>query len=155
MPRRDFGSQLPKSRLGDAVTFTGFVSREEMPEIYRDAVIFVLPSESEGMSIALLEAMAAGLPVVHTRTGGAEELVREGTNGYTIDWADVEGLSRVLARLVADPSARARMGSESRKIASRFSWREIAEQYRSLCGRSAGVAGQSGRADGVGRAIPL
>jgi glycosyltransferase involved in cell wall biosynthesis len=106
-----------------------------MPAVYRQADIFVLPSQNEGMSIALLEAMASGLPVVVTDTGGTAELVREGVNGHVVSWADVPTLAGVLARLVHDREIRLRMGRESRRIAKRFSWSAVTREYVELCQR--------------------
>ncbi len=111
------------------VTFMGFVAREDMPEVYQQANIFVLPSQSEGMSIALLEALASGLPVVVTDTGGTEDLVISGGNGLVVNWADVAGLTLVLRQLTEDATLRDRMGAASRAVAVRCSWEEITEQY--------------------------
>jgi len=62
------------------------VPREEIPRHYAAAHVFSLPSFNEGMSLAALEAMGAGLPLVLTHTGGTDELVEEGVNGFTHDW---------------------------------------------------------------------
>jgi phosphatidylinositol alpha-1,6-mannosyltransferase len=115
--------------IADQVTFKGFVAREDMPEVYRQADLFVLPSQSEGMSIALLEALASSLPVVVTNTGGTEELVTTGENGLVVDWADVAGLTLALRQLAEDPALCERMGAASRAIAVRCSWQEITKQY--------------------------
>jgi phosphatidyl-myo-inositol dimannoside synthase len=116
----------------DHVVFKGFVAREDMPDVYRRADLFVLPSQSEGMSIALLEALASGLPVVVTSTGGTEELVTQGENGLVVDWADVNGLTLALGRLVEDRALRSRMGAASRSVALRCSWHVITKQYIDL-----------------------
>lgn len=118
--------------LAGCVDFRGFVPREGMPAVYGDADIFVLPSQSEGMSIALLEAMASGLPVVVTATGGTDELVGEGQNGLVVQWADVPGLARALGLLADQPQLRAAMGAESRARASALAWDEITRQYVEL-----------------------
>src|SRR5206468_3399114 len=105
-----------------AVTFTGFASRDDMPAIYRQADIFVLPSQDEGMSIALLEAMASQLPVVVTDVGGTAELVQDGVNGHVVPWADVSVLTEALTKLVRDERVRRQMGKESLRVAKQFSW---------------------------------
>jgi glycosyltransferase involved in cell wall biosynthesis len=122
-------------RLGisEMVAFLGYVRRERMPQVYHDADIFVLPSQQEGMSIALLEAMASGLPVIVTPTGGTEELVTKGVNGDIVPWADVAALALALKRLVEDEGARVRMGAESRRRAIRFGWPALAARYLELC----------------------
>ncbi|MFQ5855267.1 MAG: glycosyltransferase [Anaerolineae bacterium] len=123
--------------VADAVTFTGFVSRDDMPAVYRQSDIFVLPSQNEGMSIALLEAIASGLPVVVTDTGGTAELVREGINGLVVPWADVPALTDALAMLVQDEQAQRRMGRESRRIVRQFSWPAVAGEYLEVCAQIA------------------
>jgi len=115
--------------IADGVVFRGFVSREHMPAVYHDADVFVLPSQNEGMSIALLEAMASGLPVVVTNTGGTEELVTAGDNGLIVQWGDVNNLADALERLVRQPDRRTKMGARSRARACALSWSEIARQY--------------------------
>jgi glycosyltransferase involved in cell wall biosynthesis len=118
--------------VADQVHFVGYVPREEIGTHFQAAHVFVLPSFAEGMAIAALEGMACGLPVVMTRTGGAEEIVEEGVNGFTFDWADVDSLVAHL-RCLADNRMKARrMGEVSRIKAMNFSWDSIAERYLEL-----------------------
>ena len=128
----DFEKDLKKmaESLGilDSVNFLGFVPQDEMPEIYRQADVFVLPSHNEGMSIALLEALASGLPVVVTDTGGTKELVEPGKNGFVVPWADVDELAESLELLLRDANLRQSMGAMSREKSRYFSWHEIARQ---------------------------
>ena len=128
--------QALAARLGvaGAVRFQGYVPREEIPARLTEADVFVLPSYNEGMSVSTLEALAAGLPVVVTRTGGVEELVEEGVNGLTFDWGDVEMLARHLARLAQEPELRRKMGEAARQKAARFSWDYMVKQYTQLFG---------------------
>lgn len=121
--------------VADAVTFTGFVSRERMPSVYREADVFVLPSQQEGMSIALLEAMASGLPVIVTDTGGTAELVTKGENGEIVPWADVPALTHALRGLLNAEGRRRQMGMESRRRAMQFGWPVLATRYLDLCAR--------------------
>ena len=118
--------------VAGAVNFAGVVSRDNMPAMYRQADIFVLPSQNEGMSIALLEAMASELPVVVTDTGGTEELVQEGVNGHIVPWADVDTLVTHLRRLATDRALARRMGAASRACAEGFSWDTAAARYLEL-----------------------
>ncbi len=118
-------------RLGvaDLVTFAGYVPRERIAEHYANADVFVLPSYNEGMSVATLEAMAAGLPLVVTRTGGTRELVQEGENGLTFAWGDIETLTQHLIDLASNRAVLQRMGAASRRRAERMSWEMVALRY--------------------------
>ena len=125
------------------VTFAGFVPREDMPAVYRKADIFVLPSAHEGMSIALLEAMASGLPVIVTDTGGTTELVTCGRNGEIVPWGDTRALSKALRTMINDRSMREAMGVENRERVLPFGWRALAKRYTDLCTRVAAGASAS------------
>jgi phosphatidylinositol alpha-1,6-mannosyltransferase len=133
--------------VADRVRFVGYVPREQMPAHYASAQVFVLPSYNEGMSVATLEAMAAGLPVVVTRTGGTAELVEEGVNGLTFERADVETLADHLRRLATNRALTRRMGSASRARAEHFSWDKAADLYLRLFGQMADLGSPS--ADGT------
>ncbi|MFZ6027530.1 MAG: glycosyltransferase family 4 protein [Chloroflexota bacterium] len=118
------------------VRFLGYVSREDVRKYCADADVFVLPSFYEGMSLAALEAMGVGLPLVLTRTGGTEELVAEGVNGLTFDWADVQQLAAHLSLLAKDRRLVQRMGQASRQRAARYAWPAIAKEYLALFERT-------------------
>lgn len=106
-------------RLGlvDAVELEG--RRSDVPEILAASQVFVLASHSEGFPMAVLEAMAAGLPVVASRVGGLDELVGEGETGLLVRSGDPAELARVIARLLDDPGLRSRMGAAGRARAER------------------------------------
>ncbi len=122
-------------QLADTVTFKGCVSREQMPSMYREVDVFVLPSQQEGMSIALLEAMASGLPVIVTDTGGTAELVTQGQNGEIVPWGDVPALARALDHVLNAEGVRRQMAAESRRRALQFGWPVLATRYLELCAR--------------------
>ena len=122
------------ARLGveGRVEFAGYVPREAMPARYASAHVFALPSYNEGMSVATLEAMAAGLPLVVTRTGGTTELVEHGVNGLTLEWADVEMLVSHIRCLANDRALAQSMGSRSRERAASMTWDDAADRYLEL-----------------------
>lgn len=126
----DLKRQARESGMADRVVFLGAVPPENMDALYRAADVFVLPSLEEGMSNALLEAIAYGLPVIVTDTGGTSELV--GENGRIVARGDSAAIARALMDLGDDPGLRSRMGAASREAASRFSWRSAADQYAAL-----------------------
>jgi sugar transferase (PEP-CTERM/EpsH1 system associated) len=107
--------------------------REDIPEILRTMDIFVLPSLAEGISNTILEAMASGLPVVATRTGGNPELVREGYNGFLVPVSDPHALAVTLHGMIDDMPLSRRMGETGREIVlQRFSWERTVENYLSI-----------------------
>lgn len=105
------------ARLGiaDAVTFLGSRSPAEVASLYRSADVFCLPSFAEGLPVVLMEAMAAGLPVVTTRIAGVSELVEDGVTGAVVSAGRVDLLTGALERLAADPQLRVQWGSEGRE----------------------------------------
>jgi phosphatidyl-myo-inositol dimannoside synthase len=128
-------NQCTSLGLEQAVTFAGFCDQSTMPLIYQQADVFALPSFNEGMSIALLEAMSAGLPVIVTDTGGTAELVHD--NGLVVPWADPTALANAIEVCLRQTARRQRMGEASRKIASQFSWSACAAAYLDLLVQSA------------------
>ena len=119
--------------IAERVTFHGWAQREELPALYRAADIFVFPSLDEGMPNVVLEALASGLPIVATRIAGNEQLVAHGDNGALVPAGDAGAFADALAPLLADSSARRRMGARSREIAVQsYSWARSAGKYASL-----------------------
>jgi glycosyltransferase involved in cell wall biosynthesis len=111
--------------IGAAVSFLGQVPDDELPSIYRDASVFVLPSRREGMPNVLLEAMASSLPVVTTAPAGG---LVDG-NGVLVDVADPDGIAAALLDYAADENLRCAHGRRSREIAESSGWTEVARWY--------------------------
>jgi glycosyltransferase involved in cell wall biosynthesis len=112
------GEQLGLARtltLGDPC-FRVLGEQHDIDRLLLGADLFVLPSEMEAQPMAILEAMAAGLPIVATRVGGVPNLVRQGQNGVLVDVGDVIELGRAIADLAADAQRRARYGQSSRQL---------------------------------------
>src|SRR5215468_10197276 len=130
--QRNYEDQARKLDIQDRVRFVGYVPREEINAYYNSAGVFALPSYNEGMSLAALEAMAAGLPLVVTRTGGTAELVEEGVNGYSFNWADIDTLTNYLHMFAKDRALARRMGAASHARARSYSWDVIAARFLAL-----------------------
>jgi glycosyltransferase involved in cell wall biosynthesis len=106
-------------RLGvqEAVELLGFVA--EVEQLYAASRVFVLPSRSEGLSIALCEAMAAGVPVVATDVGEVRDVVVPGESGELFAVGDVAALARLAEALLADEERRAAMGRKAAEAVAR------------------------------------
>ncbi len=122
----------------DRVSFAGNVPRGKIVDCYHRSDVFVLPSLSEGMSNAALEAMACGLPIVMTNTGGAAELLRDGENGILMGGGSVREVSEALRRYLEEPELARTHGARSREIAEGLSWEKAASQYAELYARAGG-----------------
>jgi len=110
---RDLGLQRTVRFLG---------TRRDLPEIFRALDLFVQPSLWEGLPLALLKAMGAGLPVVATRVSGSREVIGDGVNGCLVAPGDPEALARVLLELARQPEARRRLGAAARRtVAAQYS----------------------------------
>ncbi len=118
--------------LQEKVTFLGRIPREETAPYYQEASLFVLPSLNEGMSNAMLEALACGLPIIATPTGGTAELVREGVNGIVIPERSAEALAKAIEMFLQNRELVMKYGSESRQRAEAQSWNKVAKNFQSV-----------------------
>ena len=101
--------------IGGQVHVLGWVQAADKAQQLDQANVFVLPSYNEGLPMSVLEAMAAGLPVVTTPVGGIPEAVSDGVEGFLVKPGDIEGLAQRLAQLAQDPALARRMGSAARR----------------------------------------
>jgi glycosyltransferase involved in cell wall biosynthesis len=119
--------------LGGAVHFAGFQSQEGVADALAAADALVLPSFAEGLPVVLMEALAAGKPVVCTQVAGVGELVEDGVSGYLCPASDVDTLADRLGRIASDPNARKAMGQAGReKVRAEFDIRREAARIGSL-----------------------
>ncbi|MBF0508463.1 MAG: glycosyltransferase [Deltaproteobacteria bacterium] len=115
-------------RLEHAVSLVGF--RRDVPELLAAADVFMLTSWGwEGLPLAVMEAMAAGLPVVATATGGLPELVKDGETGFLVPMGDDSRLAEKLGLLLSDAELRQRLGQAGRqRIVTMFSAHRMAQE---------------------------
>lgn len=119
--------------VGAKVRFHGFADRAALASLHDRADLFVLMSRAESCSMALLEAMAAGLPIVASHVGGNAELVVDGTSGLLVEPEDIDGLANTLSRLVSDVQLRGRLAAEGRLLIERkFDRAVLARAYAEI-----------------------
>jgi len=131
-------AEVAKWDLDSRVRFLGF--RNDVPALLSLFDVFVLPSLSEGLSMALLEAMAAGKPVVATRVGGNSELVLDGDTGFLVDAESPESISDRVVAILRDRQQAARMGDRGRRrVRDKFSFRAMVDHYQSYYAQAMGA----------------
>lgn len=127
-------ASLPEAARPDVI-FLGRVEAETLPEVMGGAALVCAPSlGGESFGVVLLEAMAAGRPVVASSIPGYAAVVRDGVDGLLVPPGDVEALSEALERVLADPERGRAMGAAGRERAARYDWAvvaaEVEEAYR-------------------------
>jgi glycosyltransferase involved in cell wall biosynthesis len=136
--RHDLQTLAAELGITDRVTFHGFVPDAELVRRYAEADVFCMPGTAELQSLATMEAMAAGLPVIAADALALPHLVHHGANGYLFEPGAITSISRWIADLAADPGARVRMGAESRAIVAHHdidgALATFEAQYRILLG---------------------
>jgi len=136
--------------FGDAVRFAGFRSQEGVARALAAADALVLPSFAEGLPVVLMEALAAGKPVIGTQVAGVAELVETGVSGFIVPAGDADSLARAIRTLADDPERAQAMGAAGReKVRAEFDIRREAARIGSLF---AGTAQGAIRPDPYGTA---
>lgn len=132
-------NQIERLDLGSHVLMTG--DRSDIPQLMKTMDIFVLPSLAEGISNTVLEAMATGLPVVATRTGGNPELVSSEISGLLFPVGDSESLAEALLTLIASPQLRKGMGEKAlERIKMQFFWDNTVSEYLGVYDQLLGIS---------------
>ncbi len=121
--------------LTDSVDLVGGIAPPLVLERMQHADMLVLSSHEEGISNAVLEGMASGLPIVTTNAGGMAEAITDGVEGFLIPVRDIEALADRIERLLTDPALRARMGQTARaRAVAEFSLTRQAEVFETMYG---------------------
>jgi glycosyltransferase involved in cell wall biosynthesis len=123
---------VDKLGISDHVTFTGFLSQNEFPDIYGIADLFAIPSESELQSIVTMEALASGLPVVAADKHALPELVKNPQNGYLFEPGNTKALSDKVIEILSDSNLKKRMGQKSLEIIQQHSVDNTILQFEEL-----------------------
>lgn len=118
--RPELEARVAREGLASIVRFLGF--RDDLAQWLGGLDVLAHPADREGLGVSLLQAQAAGVPVVATRAGGMPEAVQEGVTGFLVAPGDVAALAQALQRLLDDPALRERMGAAGReRIRTQFS----------------------------------
>jgi glycosyltransferase involved in cell wall biosynthesis len=125
-----YRSQLERLFEGTATTFVGYLAGEELASAYASGDAFLFPSSTETLGLVLLEAMAAGCPVVGANRGGIPDIVSHGENGCLYDPDDPDSLVAAVNALLGDQGARRTLRASAREEAERWNWAGATEQLR-------------------------
>jgi glycosyltransferase involved in cell wall biosynthesis len=126
---QDFAKEL---EIDNKTVFVGRVSREELAKLHQLATVFVMPSPAELQSIATLEAMASGKPIVAVEAGALPELAQNGKNGFSIPVDDVEKMTGAILKILTNSKLRADFGKKSLEIAKQHELGKTIEQFEQI-----------------------
>jgi phosphatidylinositol alpha-mannosyltransferase len=121
--------QIARTNQVTGIEFVGYVSPERLPKIYHEADIFCAPSlGNESFGIVLLEAMAAGLPIVASDIAGYRSILTAGQEGLLTVPGQARSLAQALRQLIDNPHQRRTMGQQGQLKARQFSWDRVIEK---------------------------
>lgn len=127
---------IDEKGLNNSVHLCGKV--DNVPERIRNAYMFVLPSDYEGLSNALLEAMGIGLPCITTNCAGSDDAIRDGANGLIVPIQDSDAMEKAIKELIVDPAKAEELGRKARVSMSRYKVENVVEQWESLIDQKSG-----------------
>lgn len=119
-----------KLNIAKNTHFKGYIPHSDLPNYYKEADVFVLPSLNEGMSNTALEALASGLPLILTNVGGSSELITD--NGFIVNVRKPKQIADEIRKLYNNPDLNRKMGVNSRLHARHFDWKNVATKYFKL-----------------------
>lgn len=128
--RAELEAEIRRRGLAERVHLLGL--RRDVPELLRAFDVFILSSSREGLPRTVVQAMAAGLPVVCTRAGAVADAVVDGESGWIVEVGDAEGIGERLIRLAGDRDLARRMGERGRARVEEFSARRMVQQLTTL-----------------------
>ncbi|MCG8571198.1 MAG: glycosyltransferase family 4 protein [Spirochaetes bacterium] len=133
--KKELKQKVQQNNMEEKIHFYGRIEHDDLNQYYKKADIFCLPSLNEGMSNSLLEAMASGLAILATNTGGTKELV-DNTNGIIIEKCNHTDIENSLNKLYYDKSLLTKMKQASRNKALKMNWEVCSQQYMAEYNRS-------------------
>lgn len=147
VPGSPYPDQAKALGIADRVHFLGLV--KNMPTLMHSVDAFVFPSRYEAMSLSLLEALAAGLPIITASTAGGAEIIGTDCGIVLADPDDSTALAGAITRLADNPALRRDMGEAARALAGQFGWARMARRYLDLYRGFANEAGAAASPGGV------
>jgi len=117
----NFRNKARKLGVDSNFSFTGWCSQEKIIDYYREATLFIMPSLTEALGVTFLEAMAAGVPVIGTDTGGIPEIIKDGENGRLVPVNSPKAIAKTINELLSDKSAQTRMTEKALETVQNFS----------------------------------
>ncbi len=126
-----YRQDLEKHFAGTPTYFAGYLAGQDLASAFASADAFIFPSRTETLGLVLLEAMAAGCPVVAARSGGIPDIVQDGVNGYLFDPADEQGAVTATQRLLGNQVERDTLRHNARREAERWGWAAATHQLQS------------------------
>jgi len=129
-------SEIDPQGLGSVNVIEHIREDDGMRRLMTSHDVLVMPSLSEGSPLALLEAMASGLPVVASRVGGIVDIVTQEENGLLFDVGDIAGAAKLIRRVLENPNIAKRLGDGARRRAADLTWEKTAETLLRACERA-------------------
>ena len=125
--------RIEKLGIHEHVQILGWTTGQEKQTLLAKSTVFALPSYVEGLPMGLLEAMAAGLPVVASRVGAIPEVIQDGTSGFLVDPGDINGLADSVEKLLVDVELRKKFSTAANnKILMRFGVKQVLPRLEDL-----------------------
>jgi len=155
-PHRD---KLERHFAGSPTHFTGFLEGDELAAAFASGDVFYLPSRTETLGLVLLEAMAAGCPVVTSRSGGTSDVIQDGVTGHLCDPGDPTSAIEAIRRVLFDPAHHADLRRQARHDAEQWGWaaatRQLEDYYRQVVGREKRLGLQIAEQKGTGAPVEV
>jgi glycosyltransferase involved in cell wall biosynthesis len=139
-----FTAMADSRGLSGAARTTGWLTRREVRGVLAESDVFLFPSHSEGLPNAVIEAMAAGLPVIATKVGGLPDLIRHQDNGFLVEVGDVASMTTRISELLARPDRAREIGRRGRQtVVERCDIERVWPRYAQAIRDAASQAGRA------------
>jgi alpha-1,3-rhamnosyl/mannosyltransferase len=131
----DYPAMAEELSIKEKVTFTGYVSDDEVRRLFREAAVFIYPSFYEGFGLPVIEAMMSGTPPIVSNVSSLPEVV--GKNGLLCAPTDYSGIAKTIVSLVSDSEYYAKISQDAYQTAKKFKWEDISKELALIVGAQA------------------